>query len=222
MPVARTCQKCGEAFTCKPSDIVHRGALFCSPRCSGNGRVVRSLADRFWPKVNKDGPIPEQCPDLGPCWLWQGAKNNRGYPQIRSEEGKAILAHRVAWGFATDQPPTPKDLIGHVCDTPPCVRNDSEGFYIVNGIELPRRGHLFIGDDSANVRDMLSKGRANLTSRARGEAHGLAKTTDAAVLAMRAAFDTGTASVEELALTHGLTRQYVKMIVTRRGWTHLP
>ena len=28
-----------------------------------------TLAERFWAKVNKDGPVPEHRPDLGPCWI---------------------------------------------------------------------------------------------------------------------------------------------------------
>jgi hypothetical protein len=132
------------------------------------------------------------------------------------------LGHRVAWGFATGCPPAKTDLIGHVCDTPACIRNDSEGIYDIGGIAVPRRGHLFLGDDSANIRDMHAKGRANKASQARGEAHGLAKTTDAAVVAMRAAYDAGTATVEALAVANTLTRQHVKLIVTRKAWTHLP
>ncbi len=30
----------------------------------------RPLAERFWEKVNKGGPVPEHRLDLGPCWLW--------------------------------------------------------------------------------------------------------------------------------------------------------
>lgn len=25
---------------------------------------------KFWEKVNKHGPVPEHCPELGPCWIW--------------------------------------------------------------------------------------------------------------------------------------------------------
>lgn len=30
----------------------------------------RSLSERFWEKVNKDGPVPAYAPELGPCWIW--------------------------------------------------------------------------------------------------------------------------------------------------------
>ena len=34
---------------------------------------------RFWSRVNKDGPVPEKQPDLGPCWLWTAGLNSAGY-----------------------------------------------------------------------------------------------------------------------------------------------
>jgi len=34
---------------------------------------------RFWSKVDKNGPIPQHKPELGPCWVWTGAKMERGY-----------------------------------------------------------------------------------------------------------------------------------------------
>lgn len=29
--------------------------------------------ERFWAKVNKEGSVPEHCPEIGPCWTWTGA-----------------------------------------------------------------------------------------------------------------------------------------------------
>lgn len=37
---------------------------------------------RFWAKVNKDGPIPIHRPDLGQCWVWTG-ESRHGYGFIR-------------------------------------------------------------------------------------------------------------------------------------------
>jgi hypothetical protein len=33
------------------------------------GPKPRPLGERFWVKVNKDGPVPVHCPELGPCWV---------------------------------------------------------------------------------------------------------------------------------------------------------
>src|SRR4051812_27991288 len=61
------CVICSTTITLrnKPS----RPRRYCSDACY---KVrSRSLADRFWSKVNKDGPVVRS--DLGPCWIWTGA-----------------------------------------------------------------------------------------------------------------------------------------------------
>lgn len=37
---------------------------------------------RFWPKVDKNGPVPTVRADLGPCWLWTAGLNSGGYGQL--------------------------------------------------------------------------------------------------------------------------------------------
>jgi hypothetical protein len=75
--------------------------------------------DRFWAKVNKDGPIPEHRPDLGPCWIWTGAKIKHGYGHFRLNR-KSILAHRVAYEWLVG--PIPEGLEpDHLCRVPSCV-----------------------------------------------------------------------------------------------------
>lgn len=149
MPVARICQKCGAGFTCKPSDIKRRGALFCSYKCSGNGRVVRPMAERLWSKVDRSGD----------CWLWTAATVN-GYGSIQSGSGGTVLTHRAAYVLASGNPiPEGFDVL-HACDVRPCVRNDEEGVYKVGDILRPRFGHLWLGTAADNVRDMHMKGRA--------------------------------------------------------------
>jgi hypothetical protein len=39
---------------------------------------MRTLPERFWKKVDKNGPVSVHRPDLGPCWLWLGALSD-GY-----------------------------------------------------------------------------------------------------------------------------------------------
>jgi hypothetical protein len=36
--------------------------------------LEEALPTRFWNKVDKNGPVPPHRPDLGPCWVWTGAK----------------------------------------------------------------------------------------------------------------------------------------------------
>ncbi len=48
---------------------------------------------RFWKKVNKNGPIPAACPELGPCWLWTGARASNGYGNFW--DGKRYVSAHV-------------------------------------------------------------------------------------------------------------------------------
>lgn len=70
----------------------------CSKTCSVRHRWP-PLAERFWVKVNREGPPSDYRPDLGPCWIWTGAKHGqpgRKYGTFR-QGGRVSQAHRVAW-----------------------------------------------------------------------------------------------------------------------------
>lgn len=88
------------------------------------GPARRSLAERFWAKVNKNGPVPEHRPDLGPCWLWTGGRNGNDYGRIHkggpSGPGAMIYAHRVAWEFCIGPIP-PGMEPDHLCRNHGCV-----------------------------------------------------------------------------------------------------
>lgn len=82
--------------------------------------VLRTAEERFWAKVNKDGPIPNGRPDLGPCWLWTGAKDQRGYGHLTSN-GRTLQAHRH--GYELTVGPIPAKLVmDHLCRVVACVR----------------------------------------------------------------------------------------------------
>ena len=51
---------------------------------------------RFWSKVDKDGPIPPRKPELGPCWVWTGARNDDGYGNFWLGS-KMVSSHRVSY-----------------------------------------------------------------------------------------------------------------------------
>jgi hypothetical protein len=74
--------------------------------------------ERFWAKVDKAGPTPDDRPELGPCWLWT-ATQTRGYGRFHFQ-GRLDVAHRVAYEIAIGQIPDGK-VLDHLCRTPSCV-----------------------------------------------------------------------------------------------------
>lgn len=81
---------------------------------------MKTEAERFWSKVNKDGPVPLHRPDLGPCWLWVAAHNNVGYGTFFLNP-KNVLAHRYSYE-CENGPIDPALTIDHLCRTPLCIR----------------------------------------------------------------------------------------------------
>lgn len=79
--------------------------------------------DRFWPKVNKDGPLSAYRPDLGPCWLWTGATNagEEREPYGHFWDGKEqVYSHRFSYETARGPIPAEYD-VDHLCRVRLCV-----------------------------------------------------------------------------------------------------
>lgn len=96
---------------CYSSRIISPGPLAFRPcrafmRGTVAGRAGRFIIpatmkqtpeERFWSKVNKNGAIPTNQPELGACWQWMGAISERtGYGQF-SVENSNISPHRFSW-----------------------------------------------------------------------------------------------------------------------------
>lgn len=116
------------------------GSRICQ-RCSISHWLDRPMADRFWTKVNKNGPIVRK--ELGPCWLWIGGTICKGRKGIFLWYGYPTLAHCVAWMLSKATKTIDVPCICHKCDVQMCVRPD----------------HLFEGTQKDNMNDMLLKGR---------------------------------------------------------------
>jgi hypothetical protein len=89
-------------------------------------RKPRPTIDRFWDKVDRDGPVPEYRPDLGACWIWTGTTNGTyATLMVKSEVPGGgwltRLAHR--WIYEHENGPIPDGLVvNHLCIVPLCVR----------------------------------------------------------------------------------------------------
>lgn len=145
------CTLCGQAFKATPTQI-SRGRLYCTRSCWS--RRPLDAAARFWSRVQKTST----------CWLWTGAITGQGYGLISlpTADGEMLVTtHRFAWEVAAG--PVPPGLsVCHNCpdgDDRVCVRNDEVGVYLLDGVEHPRRGHLWLGTQGDNIRDAYLKGR---------------------------------------------------------------
>jgi len=99
-------------------------------RVNGRGRGWRKtpVADRFWPKVDKDGP--------GGCWLWTGRLTEQGYART-SINRIHVPAHR--WSYEQSKGPIPDGLeLDHLCRVRHCVNPDH--LEAVTHTENVRRG----------------------------------------------------------------------------------
>jgi hypothetical protein len=82
-------------------------------------RIFGDHEARLWSQVNKDAPVPDYRPDLGPCWVWTGPLDSRGYGNMNIK-GRGPIAHRHAYEFAVG--PIPEGLeIDHLCRVRACV-----------------------------------------------------------------------------------------------------
>jgi len=197
--------------------------------------------ERFWAKVNKNGPVPESCPELGPCWIWTASGVN-GYGQLMIS-GRSVRAHRFSFELAFGPIPVENGThhgvcVLHRCDVRRCVNP----------------AHLFAGTQAENLRDMVAKGRSVHTvcphrlargdsngsrlhperlprgdaswSRqhperlARGERNGCAKLTEADVREMRSRRAGGELLVS-IADVFGVGHSLVSRICLRKTWKHV-
>lgn len=162
---------------------------------------VRSIAERFWLKVDKNGPIPKHRPELGQCWLWTGATDGKGYGKLQIGTLKAPklrIASRLAWLLETGVEANGQVL--HHCDVRACVRFS----------------HLFEGTVADNMRDKKQKGRAP-----HGEDIHQSKLTEDQVLEIRRLHDAGLLRLSGAAKYYGVGMSTIWNVVTRKSWQHL-
>lgn len=192
------------------------------PRARKEIKLTPADERRFWAKVNKDGPTQPHMES--PCWEWTASKVRSGYGQFKLDN-RHRKTHRVAWTIANgklshDGSSYHGICVCHRCDYRLCV-NPS---------------HLFIGTQQKNITDRDNKGRGKTPDGSycarlhperipRGEASGMAKLTNARVIAIRAIHAAGGATQKELGARFGVSHSVISKIVSRTAkhklWTHI-
>lgn len=158
-------------------------------------RYIRdTLAERFWPKVDKRGPDD--------CWEWKGGKIPAGYGIIRGH-GKVLKAHRVAWELTNGPIPEGEGWHGtcvlHKCDNPGCVNP----------------AHLRLGPQSENINDMYRKKR---DADPHGEANGNSRLVKEQVLGVRALLEEGKLSLRAIAARYDVALRTIWNIKEGITW----
>lgn len=213
------CELCGLLI---PQRTGRRSVRFCSKVCSGKATGGPAhwksrtsfdqdlpIEDRFWARVKKTDT----------CWLWTGSRLPLGYGVLGRKDRGERRANRIAWELASGEPIPSGYVVCHVCDNPPCIRNDDAGTYEVNGVSHPRYGHLFLATMKDNSRDMIAKGR-HWTNGHPGETNGYAKLTENAVREIRRRASNGERG-KKLAIEFNISSGHVSAVVLRRAWRHV-
>jgi hypothetical protein len=164
-------------------------------------RTLKPVADRFWAKVDKNGPIPAHCPELGACWVWTGGcKTVRGlvaYGEL-NVAGAPESSHRISYRLRHGAIPKGKHILHH-CDNKLCV----------NPL------HLYAGTESDNGRDKYTRGQWTPPDN-RGEKHPLAKLTQVEVDRIRKLH--GELNADQVAVRFKVSRYAIEDVWYGRSW----
>ena len=164
--------------------------------------MTKSLEERFWSKVDKDGPTMDHMDSN--CWTWTAYKDPKGYGHMRMDtvhKHKKERAHRVSL-FLRDGVLPPYVL--HKCDNPSCVRDT----------------HLKVGTHEENRQDAITKGRMQDPNKQHGELNKSSKLQESDVVSIRSRAYRGDLH-KQIAADFGVSRENVSSIVQRKTWAHI-
>jgi hypothetical protein len=134
----------------------------------------------------------------GECWLWTAAKNAKGYGICADG-----LVHRAVY----------RQYVGEI----------DSGLYVLHKCDVRNccnPSHLYLGDQKQNMADMTERGRCGRRGAKPGEAHPMAKITEAQAKDLLERAKRGV-STAVLASEFSLSRNYVQRVISGYRWSHL-
>ncbi len=154
-------------------------------------------------KVDRHGPRPAHCPELGRCWIWLAAHFSEGYGAFGPADVNAprvVGAHR--WSYEHFNGPIPAGaFVLHACDVKDCVNPT----------------HLKLGDAVQNGKEAAERKRNEYgdTHYMRRDAPKLSQTKADAI---RTRYAAGGMSQSEIAREFGISQPMVCAILKGRRW----
>lgn len=146
---------------------------------------------RFYDKLSQPTPTG--------CLEWLGYVNR--YGRFRYQ-GRAALAHRVAWELAFGAIPEGMSVL-HRCDNTRCC----------NAL------HLYLGDQQQNCADREDRHRGN---HAQGESTNTCKLKSSDIPVIRALRNWSQFTVTEIAKEFHVATTTISNVMKSRTWAHVP
>lgn len=154
---------------------------------------------RFWKKVDKDGPIIYE--HLGPCWVWTASSYGSGYGQFVVRAGLIVGSHRFSWEIHFGIIPNKLQVL-HKCDNKACVNPN----------------HLYLGTTKQNSDDAVDRGQIGV-----GEVRWNHKLTDEKVMEILTLYISGDRRYGQTALSrrYGMSQSVIHEVVLGKTWKHI-
>jgi len=158
--------------------------------------MAKTAEERFWTKVDQRGEDE--------CWLWTASRIPDGYGcfwdgtyrSLNPRRPRIVRAHRWLYEFLHGRIGALE--VCHTCDEPACVNP----------------AHLYAGTHAQNMRDMISRGRADN----RGDKNGRSKLSSEQIAEIRSRSTGRYGEISELAREYGVASGTMSKILKHQTW----